>query len=78
MLVLEVKPWGVEVDLDELAQKIMAEVKKESLTWIPEYKKEPVAFGVFKLVIGCRFEDAKIPDTQEDIVDVIEQMDDFV
>ena len=29
-------------------------------TWKTEFKKEPVAYGVFKIVIGCVVEDEKV------------------
>jgi translation elongation factor EF-1beta len=32
----------------------------DGLFWKTEYKKEPIAYGVHKLVIGCVVEDAKV------------------
>lgn len=32
----------------------------DGLSWKTEYKKEPIAYGVFKLVIGAVVEDAKV------------------
>ena len=77
MIVMEVKPWGIEVDLDELAKTMMKDIKMEGLSWIPEYKKEPVAYGIFKLIIGCRVEDDKIPNT-DDVTEQIEALEDYV
>ena len=59
IIVWEVKPWGEETDLDALAAKILA-INMEGLSWKTEYKKEPIAYGVFKIVIGAVVEDAKV------------------
>ena len=32
----------------------------DGLTWKTEFKKEPIAYGVFKIVIGAVVEDAKV------------------
>ena len=61
LVVLEVKPWGPETDLDVLGKKICDEIVMDGLVWKTEFKKEPVAFGVFKIVIGCVIEDDKVP-----------------
>lgn len=59
LIIWEVKPWGEETDLDALAKKILA-IEMDGLFWKTEYKKEPIAFGVFKIVIGATVEDAKV------------------
>ncbi len=59
IIIFEVKPWGEETDLDALAKKILA-IEKDGLQWKTEYKKEPIAYGVFKLIIGCVVEDIKV------------------
>ena len=59
IIVWEVKPWGEETDLDALAAKILA-ITMDGLSWKTEYKKEPIAYGVFKIVIGAVVEDAKV------------------
>jgi len=59
LILYEVKPWGEETDLDELAKKILA-IEMDGLLWKTEYKKEPIAFGVFKLLIGATVEDEKV------------------
>merc|ERR1712183_482220 len=76
LVIWEVKPWGPETDLDALGKKILTEVKMDGLEWKTEFKKEPVAFGVFKIVIGCVVEDEKV--SVDDIVEQIEAMEDFV
>ena len=74
---MEVKPWGPETDLEALAKKVLEEVVKDGLVWKTEYKKEPVAFGVFKLVMGCVVEDEKVS-VEEDLVDRICEFEDEV
>ena len=32
----------------------------DGLSWKTEYKKEPIAYGVFKIIIGAVVEDAKV------------------
>ena len=60
LVILEVKPWGPDVDLDKLGKRICDEVKKDGLFWKTEFKKEPIAYGVHKIVIGCVVEDEKV------------------
>ena len=48
-----------DIDLDYLAKRIIA-ITMDGLVWKTEYKKEPVAYGVFKLVIGAVVEDVKV------------------
>jgi elongation factor 1-beta len=76
LVILEVKPWGPEIDLDKLGKKICKEVKMEGLEWKTEFKKEPVAFGVFKIVIGCVVEDEKV--SVDDVQEQIEGCEDEV
>ena len=75
IIILEVKPWGPEVDLDKLGAKIIKDVKMEGLEWKTEFKKEPVAYGVFKILIGCVVEDLKV--SVDDIVDLLTEGADF-
>ena len=60
LVILEVKPWGPDVDLDKLGKRLCEEIKQDGLFWKTEFKKEPVAFGVFKIVIGMTIEDEKV------------------
>merc|ERR1711971_1111446 len=48
LIVWDVKPWGEETDLEALANKILA-IEMEGLQWKTQWKKEPVAYGVFKI-----------------------------
>ena len=48
----------------------------DGLDWKTEYKKEPVAYGVFKIVIGAVVEDEKV--STDDVQEKIEAMEDLV
>jgi elongation factor 1-beta len=76
IVMLEVKPLDDTTDLDKLAAKILAEVTQDGLFWKTEYKKIPVAFGIFKLYIGFSCEDDKT--SVDDIVERIEAFEDQV
>jgi elongation factor 1-beta len=73
---LEVKPLDDTIDLDALAPKIYKGIVKDGLFWKTEYKKVPVAFGIFKLIVAFSCEDEKI--SVDDITEEIENMTDFV
>ena len=60
LVMLEVKPFDADTDLDEMASKIFSEVTQDGLFWKTEYKKEPLAFGIFKLIIAFSCEDEKV------------------
>merc|ERR1712166_1229221 len=76
MIMMEVKPVDDTTDLDALAKRLFENVKQEGLFWKTEYKKEPVAFGIFKLIVGfsCVDDEASVDQVVEDI----EAMDDAV
>jgi len=57
-IVLDVKPWDDETDLDAM-EKSVRSIVADGLLWGPS-KRLPVAFGVKKLQIGCVVEDDKI------------------
>lgn len=76
IVMLEVKPLDDTTDLDKLAAKIFAEITQDGLFWKTEYKKLPVAFGIFKLLIGFSCEDEKT--SVDDIVERIEAFEEFV
>ena len=69
LVVLEVKPWGPEIDLDALGKRICEEIKQDGLFWKTEFKKEPVAYGVYKIMIGMTIEDDKV--SVDDIIEKI-------
>ena len=76
LVMLEVKPLDSETNLDDLAKKIFKDITQEGLFWKTEYKKEPVAFGIFKLIIAFSLEDEKV--SVDEVVEKIEAMEDFV
>ena len=59
LIIWEVKPWGEDTDLEALAQKILG-IEMDGLFWKTEWKKEPVAYGIYKIVIGATVEDEKV------------------
>jgi translation elongation factor EF-1beta len=74
-LLIDVKPWETETDLDALFLKIKA-ITMEGLVWKEEYKKDPIAYGINKLVVGCVIEDAKV--SSDDLVEKIEGFEEDV
>ena len=79
LLIWEVKPWGEETDLNALADKILA-IQMDGLFWKTEWKKEPVAYGVFKIQIGATIEDDKcssdlVQETIEAFEDEVQSVD---
>ena len=75
LIIFEVKPWEIETNLDELAKKILA-IEMDGLLWKTEYKKEPIAYGIHKLIVGCVIEDAKI--STDDLQEKIEAFEEEV
>ena len=69
-VILEVKGWDADQDLESLAKKIISTIKKDGLSWNTGYKLEEVAFGVKKLVIAFLAEDEKC--SVQEIVDELE------
>jgi translation elongation factor EF-1beta len=77
LVMLEVKPLDSETNLDDMAKRIFKEIQKDGLFWKTEYKKEPIAFGIEKLIVGLSLEDEKVS-VDNDIVEKIEAMEDIV
>ena len=60
LIILEVKPLDDTTNLDDLAKRIFANTR-DGLFWKHgDYKKEPVAFGIFKLILGFSIVDSKV------------------
>jgi translation elongation factor EF-1beta len=76
LIMWEVKPVDSDTNLDDLNAKIKAEICMDGLKWNTDYKKEPVAFGIFKLIIGACVEDDKV--STDDIEEAITAMDELV
>jgi len=75
LVMLEVKPLDSETNLDDLAEKIFT-LTQDGLFWKTEFKKEPVAFGIFKLIVGFSCEDEKV--SVDGVVERIEALEDMV
>lgn len=71
----EVKPADDEVDLAEIERRIRG-IEMEGLVWGMEFKREPVAFGIFKLVVQAIVEDDKVG--ADDIEEQIQSWEDIV
>ena len=69
IVTFDVKVYDTETNLDELAKKIL-EREMDGLVWNNEPKKVEVAYGIFKLNMGCVIEDDKV--LTDDIFDPIE------
>ena len=74
-IIFEVKGWEAGQDMDGLWKKISA-ITIDGLTWGEGYSKQPVAYGVFKLVISCVIFDDQVD--LDDITEPIEAMEDEV
>ena len=76
LVMLEVKPVDDTTNLDELHAHILATINMDGLFWKTEFKKEPIAFGIFKLIIGFSLEDEKV--SVDDVIEKIEAIEDRV
>ncbi|KAI9907095.1 hypothetical protein PsorP6_016335 [Peronosclerospora sorghi] len=74
-VVIEVKPWEAETNLEELATKIKA-TPIEGLTWGEGHKLVPIAFGIKKLLVQCVIIDDLV--LLDDITEAIEALDEYV
>jgi elongation factor 1-beta len=75
IILLEVKVWDPEQNLDELASRII-KVSHDGLVWKTEYKLADVAFGVKKIIVGCVVEDEKV--SVDDIIDELQGWEDDI
>jgi elongation factor 1-beta len=75
LILFDVKPYEAETDLDVLFEKII-KIEMDGLVWKQDNKKEPIAYGVHKLVVGCVIEDDKVmvDDLQEKIMEFEEEV----
>jgi len=71
LVMFEIKPYDSDTNLDNLAKTIL-EIKMDGLYWKTQYRKEPIAYGIEKLIIGVTVEDEKVSvdDLQEKIEEV--------
>jgi elongation factor 1-beta len=75
LVVLEVKPWEADTDLEAVWKEII-KYQQEGLTWGASFKLEPVAYGIKKLVLTCTIVDSLV--VLDDITENIEAMEDYV
>ena len=75
IILFEVKPYEEETNLDELFQKILG-IHMDGLVWKTESRKEPVAYGIYKLIVGCVIEDDKVG--VDDLQEAIQAFEDDV
>uniref|UniRef100_A0A6V1SIK5 Translation elongation factor EF1B beta/delta subunit guanine nucleotide exchange domain-containing protein n=1 Tax=Heterosigma akashiwo TaxID=2829 RepID=A0A6V1SIK5_HETAK len=74
-IVIEIKPWEADTDLNALAAEIK-KIEKDGLNWGEGIKLVPVAFGIKKLIMSCVVEDEKV--CADDVTEPIEALEDFV
>jgi elongation factor 1-beta len=75
LVVLEVKPWEADTDLEMVWREII-KYQQEGLSWGESFKLEPVAFGIKKLVMTCTIVDSLV--LLDDITDNIEALEQYV
>lgn len=75
LVVLEVKPWEADTNLEEVWKKIV-EYKQEGLTWGETFKLEPIAYGIMKLVMTATIVDELV--LLDDVTENIEGMEEYV
>jgi elongation factor 1-beta len=75
LVLFEVKPLDDQTDLDVLAARIL-KLTGDGIYWKSEYKKVPVAYGIFKIIIGVTVEDEKV--SVDGLQERIEELDDMV
>jgi len=78
-VILDVKPWDDETDMEELEKQVRA-IQRDGLVW-GGGKMIPLAYGIRKLQIICVIEDDKvsvddlIETIQDDIADHVQSVD---
>jgi len=73
-VILDVKPWDDETDLDEM-EKLVKGIEMDGLLWGAS-KKVPIGYGISKLQIVCTVEDEKV--SVDDLQDKIQAFDELV
>jgi len=73
-VILDVKPWDDETDLDKMEESIKT-IKMDGLLWGAS-KKVPIGYGISKLQIVTTVEDEKV--SVDDLIDKITEFEDFV
>ena len=77
LVLLEIKGFESDQDLDALAKKIQKEIKKDGLKWKEEYNLKEIAFGIKKILMGVIVEDEKVS-VDDDIIEPLLQWEEEV
>lgn len=72
---MDVKPYEAETDLNALFEKVR-NIEMDGLVWKQDCKREPIAYGVEKIIVGCVIEDDKV--SVDDLIDKIMAFEDDV
>ena len=75
LIMLDIKVWEQDQNLEELAATIL-KIELDGLLWKTEFKTPVIAFGMKKLCMGLVVEDEKV--SVDDVVELIEKMEDVV
>merc|ERR1712062_931554 len=73
-VLLDVKPWDDETDMDEMLKNVMS-IEMDGLLWGAS-KLIPIGYGIKKLQVMCTVEDDKV--SIEELSEKIEEFEDFV
>ena len=75
-VIMEIKGWEENQDLEALAKKIISTIKKDGLQWTNEFKVITNVFGIEKLVIAFLAEDNKV--SAQEIIDELESWEEEI
>ena len=75
MVVIEVKPWEADQDLNALWKKIVTEMAFDGLKWGEACQLVDVAFGIKKIVMSCVI---KMDVSMDDVTEAIQGLEDAV
>merc|ERR1711951_96428 len=73
-VLLDVKPWDDETDMDEMLKNVKS-IEMDGLLW-GAHKLIPIGYGIKKLQVMCTVEDEKV--SVEELTEKIEEFEDFV
>merc|ERR1711934_1204468 len=73
-VLLDVKPWDDETDMDEILKSVKS-IEMDGLLW-GAHKLIPIGYGIKKLQVMCTVEDEKV--SVEEQTEKIEEFEDFV
>ena len=73
-VLLEVKPWDAETDLDQMLEAVKS-IQMDGLLW-GAHKRVPVGYGINKLQILCVVEDDKV--STDELQEKISDFEDLV